>query len=515
MKDNVNIAVFFLVTCLAMTVFAVTGVNAQELNLPDSRPEPGEIGVADMPGEIAGYTPRSNIYRGTAGTIKSDVDVFMSVLDFNAVNMQNWFSYAGIDEKGVNLGGAVKIGSTYFGISYGGSLIDELIRRVTNQNILTLQKRDEIKKDSSGTSSVMGLVDSEGKKISGIATSENTVGLIFGAGNFGLKFGFGAYLEGREVEEDERYEHAFGSSLKPSLELGWNIPVGSVRTKLALRGAYDSRQYISKTGETFYYTSEETDNIIIKCSHIKKEAYRDFTEPSGGFTLGFGFGLGRNIRADVDLVGNAAFRIYKSNEQDGVMSTWEITDPVAAPQDPKYTDVTAPEIFDFRISGNPVFALTNDVSDRLTIGAKFSLAIGYDIFTISQSVNNFTFDEDGKKNNDPVSTAVKISDSYLSITPELGIGAKFMLWPDHFSMYAGFGIELFSYSNTVSARTTTLDGVDTEVTNTLRILELPATKITAGLTLNFTRDMTLDVLAITSGLDIDATKLTILLTLKK
>jgi hypothetical protein len=421
--------------------------------------------------------------------------------------MQKWFSYAGVDEKGINLGYAVKLGSAYLGVSYGGSLIDELLRRITNQDILTLQKRDEIRKDSSGTSAKPGLVDAEGKPIEGITTSENTVGLIFGTGVFGLKLGFAAYLEGREIgSNDQSYEQAFESSLKPSLELGWNFPVGSVRTKIAIRGAYDMHQYISVTGETFYYMPAAT----IESSFIRKEVYQDFTEPSGGLTLGFEFGLGGNTRAEFDLIGDAAYRIYRSNEKDGIMTTWKITDAVVTPPISTNTEVTAPEIFDLRILGNPVFGLTSDVSDRLTIGARINLAIGYDIFTISQSLNDI--DESGNKT--PVS-AVKISDSRLSVTPEMGIGTRFTLWPDHFSMHAGFGIDLFSYSETISARITTIDGVDTETTDTLKVLDLPTTKITAGLTLNLTTDMALDLLAITSGLDIDATKLTILLTLTK
>jgi hypothetical protein len=436
----------------------------------------------------------------------------MSVLDFNAVKMQKWFSYAGIDEDGVNLGYAAKLGPTYLGISYGGSLIDELLRRITNQDILTLQKRDEIRKDSSGISTTPGLVDAEGKRIEGITTSENTVGLVFGAGIFGLKLGFAAHLQGREIgSEDQNYEHAFESSLKPSLELGWNFPVGSVQTKIALRGAYDMHQYISVTGETFYYMPA----AAIESSFVRKEVYQDFTEPSGGLTLGFEFGQGKNVRAEFDLIGDVAYRIYRSNEQDGIMTTWKVTNTVVTPPVLENMDVAAPEIFDLRISGNPVFALTSNISDRLTIGARINLAIGYDVFTISQSLNSFAIDTaTGAKISIPVSV-VKISDSRLSITPELGIGTMFTLWPDHFSMQAGFGINLFSYNETASARTRTKDGVDTETTDTLKILDLPATKITAGLTLNLTTGMALDLLAITSGLDIDATKLTILLTFNK
>jgi hypothetical protein len=508
MNNNTKSGVFFAAACLWLAVFAVGRADAQ-LNLPAAPPEPAEINYEDIPAETAVYAPHSGTYRATGGTINSDVDVFMSVLDFSSVRMRSWFSYAGVDEKGINLGYAVKFTSAYLGISYGGSLIDELVRRITNQDILTLQKRDEIKKDASGTSTTPELVNSDGKKIEGITTSENTLGLIFGTGIFGLKLGFTAFLEGREITTDIVKEDAFESSLKPSLELGWNFPVGSVRTKIAIRGAYDMHQYISKTEEKSYYMSG-IDSI--GQSSVSKEAYFDFTEPSGGFTLGFEFGLGRNTRAEFDLIGDMAYRIYRSNEQDGVLTVWRITDNLTGIQ--RNTDIAAPEIFDLRISGNPVFAFTNEISNRLTVGAKINLLIGYNIFTIAQSLSSSTI-VDGEKVNTPVSE-IEIGDTRFSISPELSLGTRFTLWPDHFSMHAGFGINLFSFSETKLVHTETRAGGDSvETTDTVRVLDLPTTSITAGLTLNLTSDLALDLLAITSGLDVDATKLTILLTFKR
>ncbi|MDR1352758.1 MAG: hypothetical protein LBK05_05685 [Treponema sp.] len=511
MNNNTRSRVFFAIACLWLALFAVGEADAQ-LNLPAAPPEPAEINYEDIPAETAVYAPHSGTYRATGGTINSDVDVFMSVLDFKSVKMRSWFSYAGVDEKGINLGYAVKFTSAYLGISYGGSLIDELVRRITNQDILTLQKRDEIKKDASGTVTTPELVSSDGKKIEGITTSENTLGLIFGTGIFGLKLGFTAFLEGREIATDIVEEDAFESSLKPSLELGWNFPVGSVRTKIAIRGAYDMHQYISKTGENSYYMSGASN---IGQSSVRKEAYYDFTEPSGGFTLGFEFGLGENTRAEFDLIGDMAYRIYRSNEQDGVSTVWKITDnPNSSTPAERNTNIAAPEIFDLRISGNPVFAFTNDISNRLTIGAKINLLIGYNIFTIAQSRSNSVI-ADGEELITPVSET-EIGDTRFSITPTLSLGTSFTLWPDHFSMHAGFGINLFSFSETKLVHTETkAGGPSVETTDTVRVLDLPTTSITAGLTLNLTTDLALDLLAITSGLDVDATKLTILLTFKR
>jgi hypothetical protein len=516
MSKNTNRGAFFAAACLAMAALAAGRANAQQgPTLPAEGPKPAPVEFADILEQRAEYTPHSGIYKATMGTIASNVDLFMSPLDFGAVNMQNWFSYAGVDENGINIGYAAKLGAVYLGISYGGSLIDEILGRITNQDILSLQKRDEIKKESGGTSAKPGLVDSKGNAIEGITTNENTVDFVFGAGIFGLKLGFAAYLQGREIgsaaqEYRLNYEHAFESSLKPSLELGWNFPVGSVRTKIALRGAYDTHQYISKTGETFYYTKEDSNgNVSINSSFVEKEVYQDFTEPSGGFTLGFEFGMGNNARAEVDFTGDMAYRIYRSNEQDGITAAWKITDTTPhSPEVPKNTEAAAPEIFDLRTLWNPVFAVRTDVSERIAVGARASLSVGYDVFTISQSLYDINLTNPA---NPVLQSTAEIDYSRLSVIPELGAGVLFMLWPDHFSLHAGLGIDLFSYHETTSTRS--IGGIET--TNTLKILELPATRITAGLTLNLTTDMALDLLAITSGPDINTTKLTILLTLNK
>jgi hypothetical protein len=521
MNKKTGCGVFFVLVCLAMAFFMPERVNAQAVaTLPTKAPEPAELEFADILEQKFGYVPHSGAYKATVGTIFSDVDVFMSALDFNTVKMQKWFSYAGVDENGISMGYAAKLGSIYLGISYGGSLIDEVLRRITNQEVLTLRKRDEMEKNSSGDNPAKSeLYDSEGGSIKGTAASENTIGIVFGSGGFGLKLGFAAFMQSRKLGSEEGwnheqdYEHAFESSLKPSLELGFNFPVGSARAKIALRGAYDMHQYFSETGETFYYTKTDNDGVItLQSSFVRKVVYQDFTEPSGGFTLGFGFGEGKNVRTEFDLVGDVVYRTYQNNEQDGILTMWGIAD--------EDTDVVAPEILDLRISGYPVFTLQSDVSKRLTVGAKLRLAIEHNIFTISQLLYNF---EPGDPEDpgsekirapDPYST-VKIDYSYLSIIPELGIGTKFMLWPDHFSLHSGFGIDLFSYTETILTRTATEDSVDNESTKTVKELGLPTTKITAGLTLNFTTDMALDLLAITSGLDINATKLTILLTINK
>jgi hypothetical protein len=508
-----------------MPVFALAELNAQPVNnLPTEKvlPEPAEIGYDDISAETAGYTPHSGIYRATAETISSDVDVFMSVFDYNTVKLQNWFAYGGFDEHGVNLGYALKFSTVYLGFSYGGTLIDGLAQRIFNLDVVSLpEKENEIKENINGSVPFDPGTD-------GVTRREDTIGVLLGTGVFGLKLEFGSYMQSRELysrEQNPNYTHIFESSLKPSLELGWNFPIASVRTKFAFRAAYDIHEYVSNTGDMFYYfeTVKEDPNdpssgdVLVRNSKFFDRAiYQDFTEPSAGFTLRFDFGLGENTLAALDLTGNAAYRMYTfdeydSDKEDGIKTVWKITDPVpdVGAIIEETTDFTAPEIFDLRVVANPAFSAVSKFSEMFTAGARFNVNVRYDIFEISYTKNSSTVirDDNGNVEN-PVSDSFDIKSWYMSITPGLNVGLVFTPWPDHFSVQVGLGMDLFSYRKSEQDHTVNGDTISEEIAG-------PTVKVTAGLTMNLTPAITLDLLAVATGLDISATKLTLLLVLNK
>jgi hypothetical protein len=430
------------------------------------------------------------------GTISGDGDYFMSVLDWSSIqNMRSNLFITGIDDYGLSMGYAHKANKVYLGVSYSGSLVDELFRRMTNQEVLSLRKEDTI---TPGKSYVSSLLDQEGKTPPGITESKNDVNLILGAGVFGLRLGFAEYIRAVDLDSeasalDWTKEQSFDTSLKPSLEFGFNFKVGSVRVKPSLRAAFDIHEYSSLDGWL------DTDWVV-------NEKMINYNEPSAGITLGFDFAKSDHASAELILDADAAYRLYrKQGDTDPVRSIWYYdatptpSFPLVPPSDEQY-DVTIP--MDLRITGSPRFVYTGELSPKFTLGVKVEAGIGYDILSISQE--------------DSSSADLVDKITRLTITPDLAIGASFHLIPGHFSLHTGIGLNLFSYQETKTEYSGSLAGTLTlEPEQTVKVIELPSARFAAGLSLNLTEALAVDLMAVTSGLSMDATKFTLLLTVKK
>ncbi|MDR3249107.1 MAG: hypothetical protein LBT39_10020, partial [Treponema sp.] len=242
---------------------------------------------------------------------------------------------------------------------------------------------------------------------------------------------------------------------------------------------------------------------------VINEKLINYYEPSAGFTLGFDFANSERSSAELILDGDAAFRLYRGKDDaDPLRSTWYWADstystvfptfpnPTAHPVDQEYA-VTVP--LDLRIISTPRFVYTGDISEKLTLGAKVQVGMGFDALTISQ--------EDIGSVNEYESTITS-----FTVTPDFSLGASFHLIPDHFSLHAGLGLTLFSYREVLTK--TDVNGTSSPEVTT-KTMYLPSARFAAGLTLNLTEAVAMDLMAINSGLEIDATKFTLLLTVKR
>jgi hypothetical protein len=460
----------------------------------------------ELPAPRSLHFPQSSTNKATIGTISGDGDFFMSVLDWSSIkNMESNFFLAGVDEYGLSVGYGQKAGKLYLGASYSGSLIDELFRRMTNQDVLTLRKEDTV---TGGTSYVTNLLDQDNKTPPGETVSNNDINLILGSGVFGLRLGFAEWIRAVEISSDAPYwlkEKTFESSLKPSLELGFNFKAGPVRVKPALRLAFDIHEYNTTTGKV------EANPIIYPAIVSTLGDYWvihhkliNFSEPSAGFTLGFDFANSERASAELILDADAALRLYRSDDDpDPIQSAWyydttTLSFPPPFPNPGVVAkndyDVTIP--IDLRITGAPRFVYSGDINQRLTLGVKVEVGAGFDILTIEQ--------DDGTVEHSASITG-------FTVTPDFSIGASFHLIPDHFSLHAGLGLKLFSYQEI----TTEAEIGGTALPKaTKKTMDLPSARFAAGLTLNFTEAVAMDLMAVTSGITIDATKFTMLLTVK-
>ncbi|MHB9291402.1 hypothetical protein Holit_00478 [Hollandina sp. SP2] len=318
----------------------------------------GFAGIPAVQGEdlqTPWYTPESGTFKATLGALTNDIDNFMSVNQFRNVQIHDFMGYLGIDANGLNLGYARNLGSLYIGICYGGSLIDDLYRRITNQGTNSVLKRDteittELEDGETDIQTTHGIVDSDGNPVPGTAISRNDVSVLLGFGNYGLKVGFSQYLQGTynpdyERQYDELVYHPFNatvlvekptgmstrmqiteefvSGLRPYLEFGGKIDAGSFLIKPSLRAGLDIHQYSQNNPETFFIfesvadTSEDLTYIIIK----NKDVLGDYMEPSAGLSLGFDFTQDPRIQTELSLDYDMAFRLYSNNKKPVLFET--------------------------------------------------------------------------------------------------------------------------------------------------------------------------------------------------
>ncbi|MDR1972743.1 MAG: hypothetical protein LBQ46_12585 [Treponema sp.] len=494
----------------ALTLALILGL----LPILGAQPASVGLGIQDLlPGSRDLHLPESSTSKATVGTLTGDGDYFMSTIDWGSIeNLNSNIIVAGVDEWGLALGFGHKGEKLYVGASYSGSLIDEFYRRITNKEVGGLWKTSR-KVDSSTPTYGTSLVDQTDVTPYGETINNNDVNLILGAGIFGVRVGFAQWIRSVNGYSAGPYwgmEDSLESSLKPSLELGFNIPVGSVRIKPSLRAAFDIHEFQSQKG--YLDTDDPALGLPLSTNYWVLRTDRiNFWEPSAGLTLALEFALSDSASLEFALEGDGALRMYRGKDDpDPISSEWFYDDVTGGfpnfplnSSNPPYSTATTSNIgtvtipMDLRATGAPSFAFTGDLGERLTLGAKLAVDGGFGLL----SWENDTTGEE--------STILSIS-----VAPDFALGASLHLIPDHFSLHAGIGVTLFTYEHiTINGETTTTGVKWDEITETK--MGVPSARFAGGLTVNLTQALAVDLMAISSGLDLDTTKYTLLLTVKK
>jgi hypothetical protein len=465
-----------------------------------------------LPGSRETHFPESSISKATVGTLSGDADAFMSPVDWGSIeNMNSSFVLAGVDEWGLSLGYARKIGKAYLGASYSGDLIDELYRRLTNKDTESLWKNTG---KQGSTITGPSLVDQNTEELPGLVISNNDINIIFGVGIFGVRLGFAEWIRSVDNQSDLPYwggEKSLESSLKPNLEVGFNIQAGKVTIKPAIRAAFDIHEF-----ESVKAYLESDDSTSPNHWWVVRQDRINFWEPSAGLSLGVEVALSDTTSIEFGLEGDAAYRMYRepgdpdeivSHYKYGLTSTAFPTFPLdySAIGGTSGSIVANVEIpMDLRATGAPSFAFNTDIGERVSLGVKIAADGGFG-FLITEN------EDSGTKTTTTVMA--------ISVAPDVALGASFHLIPDHFSLHAGIGLQLFSYSHiTTNREDEPISGsgpVNTADEATATSLGLPTARFGGGLTVNFTQAVALDAMAFSSGLDFDSTLFNLLLTIKK
>jgi hypothetical protein len=521
-----------------MAVMPVLSLSAQPVPTPIGTTADSDGPLYGLPASRPAYNPQSGVSKATMGTITANADRANSVLDFGSVQATSYFGYIGVDESiinGLNIGFGARVGKNkggWFSVAYGGSLINELAMLLTNQHVAGMKLVNAITEvpDSinggTKTASNPYLVNGAEEKLpEGEHTSDNTLSLFFGTGIFGVKIGFAEFIQGtyrngfhqliKEPGDTDSFntylENAaiIESSLKPFLELGFNVGGDRFRFKPALRVAWDIHQYNSTTN-----TVTNDESTASSWSTDKKELY-DFNEFSFGATLGFDFNHSAHTQAELDIVADVKIRqkawplsgYANDGTKDLVIANWTINDAV--------TEYKTSEISDWRIPASVAFTWRKDLTERFTLGWIGKVGGGYNILELTQ------YEEES-----PNPAVPKPQFQYehtietFSLTPDFSVGASFNLLPEHIAVHGGLGIELFSLVNTITATTKTdlapsADDPEKK-TETVRTIGVPSARLAVGLTVNFTQNTALDLLAVAANVaQIDGTKFTMLFTIKK
>jgi hypothetical protein len=449
------------------------------------------------------HFPVSSVNRASAGTISGDADAFMSAANWPSIeNMNSFFVLAGVDEYGLALGFAKKLGKAYFGASYSGDLIDEIYRRVTNRETGSLIAGMSVRKTNDAVIGRPGLYTQDGSPPAGEKESSNDVNLIFGIGIFGLRLGFSEYIRSVDyVLTDNAWEgqDSLETSLKPNLELGFNIPAGRLTIKPALWGAFDIRGFEAFGGFSYY----DYNNTAFKYYAYWNRF--NFMEPSGGLTLDVKAAISDTASVDFGLEWGGAFRLYPdASDPDSLVflkeeSASAFSSPIDFPFGVNaagfggFIEGTIP--LDIRSSGALKFGFTSDISEHFTLAGKFRLLGAFNKGKLDVKLRGTTVSAETMRN--------------ISGAPDLALGASVHLIPGRFSLHGGIGVQLFSYSYS------TLKVDSAPSAETVTTFDLPSVRLGGGLTLNLTEAAALDIMAFSSGLNLESTVLNLLFRVKK
>jgi hypothetical protein len=473
-------------SALAWVLFAVAiSLSAQDYRISS---------VAD-PAEASLFNPESGLYRASMGTVRSDIDGFMDVGTFRDTSFESMLTYVGFDPQGITLGAGIKLGSDlYFGAAYGGSLIQDLFSRVTNQDPSELS----LKLDSSdgSTTEVPGVFDSVGGRPAE-TKNRNEFNLFLGFWRVGLKLGFSQMLTVAQPQSEDAVMYpgqttqgfSFENAMVPSLALGASIPIGeSLFVIPELSAQLDIHQFVNgedphtkQVGNTFVPDFYSGYTQIYNEAKVGADLGIVYRSPGGEIRVGGGYYLKKRVTG-FDIGSGAAIThvVVDDGMEETIVSTYDNLEQEIVPY----------FLYSGAIGGG-----------RGRFGLKLLVDMRFNEYYLTPDSNQMSYGDYEKHAKE------------IYVKPELNLGGTFDLLPKRFALHAGFGLNLYTFKIS-EAENTSLDESEASMEEFL-----PSTRFAVGFTVNLTATTTIDMLLITSGdfdfkSDQDNNKFTLFLTMK-
>jgi hypothetical protein len=426
--------------------------------------------------EVNLFNPESGLYRASMGTIRSDIDRFMDVGEFKETSFEKMLTYVGFEPQGITIGAGMKLGQLYLGIAYGGSLIQDLFSRATNQDPDEMSLRLDTANGS--TTEIPGVYNVNGDKPA-TANSRNEFDIFLGMWRVGLKIGFSQVLTVAQPQgEDVSMEvggsgaqgFAFENALVPSLALGVSIPIKDKFFIVPeISGQLDIHQFVE--GSDPHYEAINGLNTPV--------FYSGYTQMYNEAKVGADLGLIiRSPKSEMRFGGGyylkkriSGFDIKSGAEVTHVVVDYDSGNPIQI--------MSVYENLEQQIT--PYFLYTGDIGERFKIGVKVLADV---------RINEYYMMPD---------SGMQIYGDYethareIYVRPELNFGGTFSILPDRFALHAGFGLNLHTFQIKTSENTS----LDQDESSFEEIL--PSTRFAVGFTVNLTKAITIDMLLITSG----------------
>jgi hypothetical protein len=421
------------------------------------------------PLEVNLFNPESGLYRASMGTIRSDIDGFMDVGAFRDTSFEKTLTYVGFDPQGITIGAGLKLGQLYFGAAYGGSLIQDLFSRVTNQD------PDELSMDlllpGGATTEVPGVYDSVGGRPAEV-NNRNEFNIFLGFWRVGLKIGFSQMMtvaqpQGKEdkMEVGETSQaFSFENAMLPSFALGASIPIGeSLFIVPEISAQLDIHKFVN--GSEPHFTNDTPD--------FYSGYAQNYNEAKIGADLGV---IHRSAGSEIRAGGG--YYLKKRITGFDIQSGGKITHVVVDNGEPE----TIESIYDnLEQEIVPYFLYTGNIGERGKFGAKLLADIRFNEYYLTPDSGLQAYGDHETHTKE------------IYVKPELDFGVTFSLLPDRFALHGGFGLNLFTFNISESEDKSTSENV-----SSMKEI-LPSTRFAVGFTVNLNANTTIDMLLITSG----------------
>ena len=426
------------------------------------------ISTLPAPTEPNLFNPESGLYRASMGTIRSDIDRFMDVGSFKDTSFERMLMYTGFDPQGITIGAGMKLGNLYFGVAYGGSLIQDLFSRVTNQDPSELSI--DLTSTSGGETEVPGVFDTVGGRPAE-ANSRNEFNLFLGIWRVGIKLGFSQILAVNQPQGDTDtmevgktgQSFAFENSLAPSFAVGASIPIGaSLFIIPELSAQLDIHQFV------------QGDDPILSNSAMFYSGYaQTYSEARVGADIGVEMrSSGNEFRA------GAGYYLKKRINGFDIMGGAEITH-VVVDNGTSETIVSTYDNLEQEIT--PYILYSGTINERVKFGIKLLADVRFNEYFLTPGSGLHSYGD------------YETHAREVYVKPELDFGGTFALLPDRFALHAGFGLNLYTF-NIRDSENETMG----ETESSLKEI-LPSTRFAVGFTVNLNANTTIDMLLITSG----------------